>query len=343
MPFIHHPKAHLLYLILFLLIGFSSLPSSVKANGTEPASLENLLHGKTVIIEEPVQRLSGIETITTIRATFQPELITYGRILDIQPLIDLRILYFTTISEQSSADAAFRLADENLTRLRNLHREKAVSSRKLLEQSSRWKTVRAQLDAATIRLEGIRESALLKWGHKLTDLLLMNNSPLLKDLIARRQNLLLISLPPGQKLPANTHTILIADTGNRQQAVLASFIDAAPQIDSLSQGKSYFFKTTSPAMKTNMRVIAWVALNEQPISGVFIPEAALIRHLGQYYVYVQLDKESFRRRMISHFITSDHGQFIQHGIRPGEIIVAVGAQMLLSEEFRGQIPDEDDD
>lgn len=343
MPFYHHSKAHLLYLISLLLIGFSLPVAIAKASDTDAANLVNLINGKPLVIEKKVQRQSGIETITVAPATYQAELIAYGKVLNIQSLLDLRILFYTALSEQSIADAAFNLADKNLNRLQNLHRQKAVSSRKLLAQTSRWQTVRAQLDAATTRLQGIRESARLNWGNELADLVLIAKSPLLTDLVNQRQSLLLVSLAPGQKLPANTNTIAVADTGQRQQAVQASFIGAAPQIDSLSQGKSYFFKADSPSIKTDMRVTAWIAQSEQPMSGVFIPSTALIRYLGQSYVYIQIDEEKFSRRIVPHFIPSDHGLFIQYGIRPGEIIVAVGAQMLLSEEFRSQIPDEDED
>jgi hypothetical protein len=36
------------------------------------------------------------------------------------------------------------------------------------------------------------------------------------------------------------------------------------------------------------------------------------------------------------------GYFVGSGINAGEQLVAVGGQMLLSEELKGQIPDEDD-
>ena len=342
-PFYHPSKAHILYLIPLLLIVFSVLASITNASDDNSSSLVDLVAEKSVVVEENVQQQSGIKTMTVAPATFQAEMVAYGKVLNIQPLLDIRILYFTALSEKSIADAALNLSDKNLSRLRNLHRKKAVSSRKLLEQTSQWQTDRAKLDAATNSLKGIRESAVLTWGVDLTDMVLTANSPLISDLINQRQSLLLISLVPGQKLPANTNSIAITGTGQRKQAVQAVLLAASPRIDSLSQGESYFFKTDNPAMKTDMRVTAWIAQSKQPMSGVFIPETALIRHLGQSYVYIQSDEERFSRRTVQHFIPSDQGLFIQHGIMPGEKIVTVGAQMLLSEEFRSQIPDEDDD
>jgi hypothetical protein len=38
---------------------------------------------------------------------------------------------------------------------------------------------------------------------------------------------------------------------------------------------------------------------------------------------------------------SGDGYFVSEGLKPDEELVIIGGQMLLSEEMRGQIPDED--
>jgi hypothetical protein len=74
-----------------------------------------------------------------------------------------------------------------------------------------------------------------------------------------------------------------------------------------------------------------------------IPKSALIWHLDQAFVYIKTGKDRFSRRPVTHFSATADGYFISDGIGPGEELVTTGAQMLLSEEMRGQIPDEDDD
>ena len=65
--------------------------------------------------------------------------------------------------------------------------------------------------------------------------------------------------------------------------------------------------------------------------------------MDQALVYVKTDGKTFSQRILEHYSASAGGYFITGTIKPGEQIVTKGAQMLLSEELRGQIPKEDDD
>ena len=67
-------------------------------------------------------------------------------------------------------------------------------------------------------------------------------------------------------------------------------------------------------------------------------------HLGLAFVYLQIDDQHFKRIMIEHKRNINaSSNFIQRGLQADDILVTTGAQMLLSEEFRNQIPAEDDD
>ena len=79
------------------------------------------------------------------------------------------------------------------------------------------------------------------------------------------------------------------------------------------------------------------------MTGVIIPKSALIWYMDQAFVYLKTAEDTFSRRTLEHYSASADGYFIPDAIKPGEQIVTKGAQMLLSEELRGQIPSEDDD
>lgn len=64
--------------------------------------------------------------------------------------------------------------------------------------------------------------------------------------------------------------------------------------------------------------------------------------MDQAFVYVKTAEEQFSRRPIEHYSPTAGGYFVASGLNAGEQLVVTGGQMLLSEEFRGQIPDEDD-
>jgi hypothetical protein len=65
--------------------------------------------------------------------------------------------------------------------------------------------------------------------------------------------------------------------------------------------------------------------------------------MDQSFVYIKSDSETFIRRKIENYAVTPDGYFVENDLKPGEYIVTTGGQLLLSEEFRVQIPDEDDD
>jgi hypothetical protein len=72
-------------------------------------------------------------------------------------------------------------------------------------------------------------------------------------------------------------------------------------------------------------------------------KASSLSRAGQPWLYVQTGPERFERRAIAHYRDLGAVWFVTAGVVPGETVVARGVQLLLSEEFRRRIPDEDED
>jgi hypothetical protein len=89
-----------------------------------------------------------------------------------------------------------------------------------------------------------------------------------------------------------------------------------------------------------MNVTAWIPEQNSQLSGVIIPKSALLWSMDQAFVYIKTD-DTFSRRPIHHYSMSGDGYFVSEELKPDEELVIIGGQMLLSEEMRGQIPDED--
>jgi hypothetical protein len=96
-------------------------------------------------------------------------------------------------------------------------------------------------------------------------------------------------------------------------------------------------------VKAGMRVAAWSPEQNKSRAGVIIPKSALIWHLDQSFVYIKNNENTFSRRKIENYAVVPEGYFISNELMPGEQLVKAGGQLLLSEEFRVQIPDEDSD
>ncbi|MGH7973005.1 MAG: hypothetical protein ACREIC_30175, partial [Limisphaerales bacterium] len=75
----------------------------------------------------------------------------------------------------------------------------------------------------------------------------------------------------------------------------------------------------------------------QPLRGVVVPEAAVVRAAEKTWVYVQTDATHFTRRSVGQEHPVADGWFVTAGVLPNDRVVSTGAQTLLSEERKTQI------
>ena len=307
------------------------------------SKVQNDTQQSVIRLDTEAQNLSGVETITLKSASHHAEFTAYGKAINIQPLLSLRNRYLLVLTERSSAKARFKQAEQNISRQQDLYRDGVSSKRNLQEQQAQWQSYKAQVDATDFQSKAIIDEALLNWGKKLTDWALSSDSDKLGAFLSGRQTLLQITLPANKHLPDNIKTIFIEVSGNRGKAHKAELISVAAQTESVAQGESYYFQTDDKNIITGMNVTAWISEQNVQMTGVYIPKSALIWYMDQAFVYLKTSGETFSRRTLGHYSATTDGYFIPDAIEPGEQIVTKGAQMLLSEELRGQIPSEDDD
>jgi hypothetical protein len=308
----------------------------------QPKQKVQRIAGQTVIsLDAKAQQHSGLQTIKLKPATYHAEFTAYGKVLAIQPLIALRHRYLVALTDRNAAHAKFKQAEQNVSRQQTLYQEGISAKRNLQDQQVQWQIDKAQLEAAHFQDQMIKEEAQLTYGKNVSAWVLANDSNQLNALISGQQKLLQITLPSNQQLADNLKTIMIAAAGNRSNAQSAELISAAPQTDASSQGNSYFFRTQAKNLSVGMAVTAWLPEQNSELSGVMIPKSALLWSMDEAFVYVKTDDDTFSRRPIHHYSISNDGYFVSEELKPDEELVITGGQMLLSEEMRGQIPDED--
>lgn len=333
-----------LIILCFFFINFFQAVKALADDGNNQAASEQNPASQSIHLDAKVQALSGIETLILEPADYQTEFTAYGSALNIQPLINLHHRYRLTQTERNSAKAKYLHSEQNINRQQSLYHHGVASKRSLQGQQLQLKIDKASADAAQMQGKAVIDEALLMWGKELTTWALSDNTGQLDEFLSGQQTLLKITLPVNRHLADNIQTIHIEPSGDRSKAGKATLIAAAPYIDNMIQGESYFFKTSDTTIKPGMRVAVWVPEQNNKQSGVIIPKSALVWHLDQSFVYIKTGEQAFSRRMIGQFTLVPDGYFIANGqLKPGDRLVTTGGQLLLSEEFRVQIPDEDDD
>jgi multidrug efflux pump subunit AcrA (membrane-fusion protein) len=168
---------------------------------------------------------------------------------------------------------------------------------------------------------------------------------LITRLIERVEFLLQITLPPGVQLEDVPATASVEVVGKPRRAEVR-YISPATRTDARIQGLTYFYAApANSGVLPGMNVRAFLA-NGKPVDGAIVPASAVVWWAGRAWVYRRTGDDTFSRREIPVDMPAeqDGGFVVPASLLADEgDVVIVGAQMLLSEEFRSQIQVEGDD
>lgn len=289
------------------------------------------------------QQQTGVQLVALAAQKRAAESMASAKVIDIQPLVEAQANHHAVLAEREALRGSVSLAVRNVERLRVLHSEdKAVSGRQLLEAEAQLTQDQARLTGVEQRLRDLRAQIEQQWGAALADMALSDTKNPLEDFIAHRELLLLVTLKPGETLPAGVDVIQVDASGDRQHARPAQLIAPATQTDIAIQGLTYFFRARGGDLRAGMRIDAWVPGGAGAREGVEVPGAAVIWYADQLWVYKQVADDLFVRLRLSEHEETGAGWFVTTGLKAGDRVVVRGAQMLFAEEFRGRPPSEND-
>jgi hypothetical protein len=140
--------------------------------------------------------------------------------------------------------------------------------------------------------------------------------------------------------------------------VSAVLVGAVPQVETTSQSAGFWYEVDTNLAASKDRVAEneatpeivgggiWrpglfvtanlSALNGQPQPAVAVAETALLYHQGRALVYVRIGPGRYERREVQVLGREGDRWLLASGVTAGEHVVYQRAQVLLSEEFRGE-------
>jgi hypothetical protein len=300
--------------------------SAAETTASEPSAETHISHdtnGNVVIaLSDDARKAIGLQLANPAAAQFSPETKGYGHVEDTAALAAL-------VTDLASAEAGYAVSSNELERVKTLESQGNSSTR----------VVQAAEAAAThdqLAVQSARDRLLIASTPALAD---RDDLPeFVQSLAAGNATLVRLDLPAGEApsaMPVGAR-IMSMSGGSAD----ASFLGAASATDPQTQGRGYFFlvSSNSPDLAPGEAVTGFLKLPGDPVSGVIIPRDAIVRTEGAGWVYV-LDGggKSFTRKSIALDHATEVGWFITNGIGPGDSIVVVGAQTLLSEELKAAI------
>lgn len=274
--------------------------------------------GNVVIhMSRELQATAGIAVTNLEAVQLAAEVKGYGRVLD---PAELAALY----GEFTTAQAARESSDAELQRLRTLAAQNNASARAL-----------QAAEAAAARDQAQFESARLKWIATGCSAMSgpLDFPGLMKSLGSLESALVRVDLPAGERLPSPPTGALLRTLSGGQ--VAAEFLGEAPMVDPQTQSRGFLFlvRTNAVGLAPGAAVTGYLATAGELSAGVVVPRSAVLRHEGLAWIYLESQGTNFTRRAVSLDRPLDRGWFVPAGGGPGDHVVSVGAQTLLSEEL----------
>jgi biotin carboxyl carrier protein len=149
------------------------------------------------------------------------------------------------------------------------------------------------------------------------------------------------SAPPGMQGPNNRNEPAAAVT-----TVAAELVGPAPVADAASQLLGFWYRLDPSSPATENLALVWrpgmfvtaalpTGAKQEVVS---VADGALLYHQGRALVYVKIDANRYERREVRVLGRAPGKRWaLAEGVKPGELVVSVRAQALLSEEFRGDV------
>jgi hypothetical protein len=355
-------QAILIILLFWFMVYFAKDEfETASSNGTEDViNSTSLLSSNsaedkgapTLLLSKASQQQSGIKTIALSSTQHQASTASFASVEAVDSLLEMRTRYLTAMADSNVIRSSMVNKQQNAQRMQLLNQDdKNISDSAVQEAWASLHAEQAKLSASQTLAKGIRDSMHQQWGSVLTDWATQANPKQdFLSLLHFQAVLIKVSLPFDAS-PNATSVIQISQIGG-QAIAKATFVSAAPQADTALQGKTYFYLAPAKNLRAGMRVSARLDSQKQSSKGVIVPHEAVVWFANQAWVYQKLaaDKpgsDKFVRRLISTEVEIESetisGWFNTAGFVPGNELVSSGAQLLLSEELKYQITNENDD
>ena len=340
----------LLIVILFWMLVFYGKDEYEDFRTEQEEEIESLdrvaeKEGISIVSLSPaVQKNSGISYAKVKEMAYQDEIKGFGIVMPIDTLIEAKTMLLNLNAELSALKANNQQHQSQYDRLKTLNDDdKNVSDLAVQEALALVNTDKANINSKLLEIENLQANAKLKWGSSLANAALSNQpSSVFKNILTRKNMLIQVSLPFNVPEPKMGDIVKISPL-NGKQLIKAEYISVATQADSNGAGKTFYFVAPAKDLRLGMRVRVEASADKNTVNnGIIIPSSAVVWYAGTPWAYFKEGDDQFIRKPIMADKEVDAGWFNTGFDAESEVVVR-GAQLLLSEEFKYLIKNENDD
>ena len=270
-----------------------------------------------VTIDDATQKLVKLEFAHPVVAQWEPVVTGYGRVVDPAPLI-------SAATDLATAKANAAASDREYARLKTLAEQNNASVRALEAAQLAAQNDHLALAAARAKFAG-------DWGSALAGR--ADLAELVQQFAERKQSLVRLTLPAGENLADMPAATMLTVFPDELHLIPAELLDGGLGVDPQTEGQIFLFLVKDRALPLGASVTGQLNRTGQALSGLVLPAAAVLRHEGLGWVYVQTAPEAFTRREVPLDRPTESGWFVTGGFSATNVLVSVGAQTVLSTEL----------
>jgi hypothetical protein len=286
-------------------------------------------------------------------------------VLDVQPLAEWRGRLQSARHELDGARANSQASRVEAGRLQAMFEDDRSASQRTLDVALAQSQVDlAKFQSQQAQLDALRQSARVAWGPVVSQWLDSTaEDPTLQRLFSGQEVLLRVVVrADAPKLP-HTLSIALADS-DAPVAGRAVGSAGTTGADNAHGGRILLFRAPGRGLAPGMQLQAQAPdeSSRQGVAGALVPSSAIVWHVGQPWIYVReavVDDSNatasaasapdaehtdvFRRRALGSTAARIGSQWFVTGLTTDDFVVTQGAQLLLSEEQKARIKNENDD
>lgn len=303
-----------------------------------PARIERLGGSTRIVLTPAAVDSAGLALATLASGKVASEVTTTGRVSDTADLItllgELRAARGTAAASQRVVSAI----GARLARLRKLSAGGEITvARELAALEVEHERAVASASTRAAAVDGLEAALLARWGASVAAL-------------ARADSSLLTPLARGEARLVEFTTsgpppsvVFASPDDSRAAARPAQVVGPAATALGAAGGASFLAISADQRLRAGMALTVWLPGADGIIEGVILPATAVVWHHGARWFYVADGNTRFTRHALGDAVSVEQGFLLPAAQSPPGKVVVHGAQLLLAEEFRTAIPEEDDD
>lgn len=323
---------------------YESLQSEDEEEIESPLRVSEQNGLQVVKLNLATQKNSGISVQPLQAYNYHGNIKVLGSVISIQTLVDYNSQYQQLKAQLALAESVLPNHQLQYQRYKQLNEDdKNVSDKAVQEAQALVINDQTQIKTAQAQIKALTDTIIAQWGQPLATLVTKHPTPgPLHDLLMQKKVLVQVSFPLNFKAPEGNSSILISPIQDEVPPIRADYVSQSIQTDISNIGKTYFYSAPADYLRVGMRVNVVPANASSSMKGVIVPNQAIAWHGGMAWIYVKTKPDTFLRKPVASDIELDNGWF-DNSLSPGTEVVTRGAQLLLSEEFKFQIKNENDD